>query len=277
MGKRILGSSLLFITAAAILFLGKCDGMAWLLAFCAIGAQVEFLKLLKKMHLEMLEVQVMTYTAIILLGAWYLPPICGGIWLMTIAFIAMLIHCVASGSPQRIILPLAPSVLAILYIPFSLQFGILIMRSSVNQLEGLLLLLWTILVCKSGDVGAFLVGTIGGKHKLSEQFSPKKTWEGLLGGIVTSVVVGIWLGKFAQKWPWQFPLSQPFLIVLSFLLGIVSPIGDLLESAFKRAANVKDSGNCIPGIGGFLDFCDSLVLALPTSHLFLLWMNILPQ
>lgn len=123
---------------------------------------------------------------------------------------------------------------------------------------GFLILLWT------NDTGAYLAGKSFGKRKLFERISPKKTWEGFFGGFILAIVVAINLEKyFASLVLWQW-------IIVAMLISIVGTLGDLVESMLKRSLHVKDSGNILPGHGGFLDRFDGLLLAAPIVYVFLI-------
>lgn len=131
--------------------------------------------------------------------------------------------------------------------------------------------LWILLCMWVNDTMAYLVGSFIGKTPLSP-ISPKKTWEGTLGGIVlTVVVVGgaahYWLGTLVPLGHTQ-PVSPVYWYIFSLLAAIAGTWGDLLESKFKRVAGLKDSGSILPGHGGFLDRFDSLLLATPISWLY---------
>jgi phosphatidate cytidylyltransferase len=112
------------------------------------------------------------------------------------------------------------------------------------------------------DTMAYIVGSFIGKNPLSK-ISPKKTWEGTIGGIILCVLVialaipAIWIESFA------FKETAIFLAIISFVSAVAGTLGDLLESKLKRMAGVKDSGRFMPGHGGFLDRFDSLLLATP--------------
>ena len=116
---------------------------------------------------------------------------------------------------------------------------------------GLLLLTW------ANDTGAYLVGSRIGKRKLFASVSPKKTWEGTLGGIAFAVLAG-W-GIYAIGW---FDTLQDGL-ALGLIVGVFGTIGDLVESALKRHFQVKDTGTLLPGHGGVLDRFDSFIFLLP--------------
>lgn len=110
------------------------------------------------------------------------------------------------------------------------------------------------------DTGAYLIGRGVGRHLLAPQVSPQKTVEGSLGGLFLCLAVGLFMGR------WFNGIPGVFLLGLSFVVSTSAQIGDLFESALKRAAGVKDSGNLIPGHGGILDRFDSFVFALPLVY-----------
>ena len=112
------------------------------------------------------------------------------------------------------------------------------------------------------DTMAYIVGSFIGKTPLSE-VSPKKTWEGTIGGALLAALAVVLLGKALTG------LSSQTLVIVSATAAITGTIGDLIESKFKRMAGVKDSGNILPGHGGFFDRFDSLLLAGPSVWLFL--------
>jgi phosphatidate cytidylyltransferase len=139
--------------------------------------------------------------------------------------------------------------------------GMAILRSIFyenNPYFGAFILLYVLTLIWATDSGAYFVGRMCGKRKLAPQVSPGKTIEGLIGGVITAMLIatvtsylfydGILFGK---------------LMIISLVTILASVLGDLTESMFKRAAGIKDSGNLIPGHGGILDRIDSLTSAIP--------------
>ena len=120
----------------------------------------------------------------------------------------------------------------------------------VRERGGLDLLLWTFIVTWSTDIGAYFAGRSFGKHKLAPTISPKKTVEGLVGGVVAASLLG-------GAWVIARGLPMP-LIALAPLFAVAAQGGDLFESALKRRAGVKDSSNLLPGHGGVMDRLDGL-------------------
>ncbi|MGK0252992.1 MAG: phosphatidate cytidylyltransferase [Mariniflexile sp.] len=126
-----------------------------------------------------------------------------------------------------------------------------------NILLGAFILVWV------NDSFAYLVGKNFGKQKLFEKISPKKTVEGFLGGLFFSCVASYFIATFTQT------LDFTSWLILSIIISVFGTLGDLVESKFKRQANVKDSGVIMPGHGGLLDRLDSIIFAAPFIYLFL--------
>jgi phosphatidate cytidylyltransferase len=114
----------------------------------------------------------------------------------------------------------------------------------------------------ASDTFAFFIGSKFGKHKLAPAVSPGKTWEGVIGGAVGAILALLALGFL-----WRLPLLHSALIGL--FIGAVAPLGDLVESAMKRFAGVKDSGRLLPGHGGILDRFDSILFTVPTVYYYI--------
>jgi phosphatidate cytidylyltransferase len=151
---------------------------------------------------------------------------------------------------------------ALWYLPLYLPFLILIRL----QPQGLWWIFFLAAVNYAGDTAAYYVGRTWGRHKLAPSVSPQKTVEGSLGGLTANVLIALLLAQtLFPHYPW-FVLSG-----LGLLIGIVSQLGDLLESVFKRAARIKDSGSIFPGHGGLLDRVDSLILPAPILYFFLIF------
>jgi phosphatidate cytidylyltransferase len=126
-------------------------------------------------------------------------------------------------------------------------------------------LMYALIVNWVGDVGAYYVGRAFGKNRLAERVSPKKSWEGAVAAVVTSVALaGAYLVYFV---PGTTILEA---VVLTAAANVAGQLGDLCESAMKRGAGVKDSGAILPGHGGFLDRVDSTLFSLPVIYAFTL-------
>jgi phosphatidate cytidylyltransferase len=133
--------------------------------------------------------------------------------------------------------------------------------------DGTRWVLFLIVTVWTGDISAFLSGTLLGRHKLYPRISPKKTYEGLAGGIVGSIIVAV---AFSLLFIPQLEIG--FCIFLAIALGVLGQVGDFTESMLKRSAQVKDSGSLIPGHGGMLDRLDSFLFSAPFLHYSLLYL-----
>lgn len=113
------------------------------------------------------------------------------------------------------------------------------------------------------DTGAYLVGSLIGKHKLFERISPKKSWEGFFGGLILALAS-------SQAFAWFAPeINRMNWLGLAATVVLFGTWGDLIESLLKRTLGVKDSGNVLPGHGGMLDRFDSVMLAVPASYIYI--------
>ncbi len=151
------------------------------------------------------------------------------------------------------------------YIYISLPFGLMnsfyftgaIPEPGYGILIGLFVLIWT------SDIFAYLTGSMFGKHKLFERISPKKTWEGSIGGLLFATIASYILSIFID----QFSFTE--WLILTIIIVISGTIGDLVESLLKRNAGVKDSGTIFPGHGGVLDRFDAVIFATPMAFVFI--------
>jgi phosphatidate cytidylyltransferase len=135
--------------------------------------------------------------------------------------------------------------------------------------HGPLIVLWLILMVCAADIGAYFAGRSFGRRKLAPRVSPGKTWEGAVGGLLM-VALAAWAGAL------YFALPALAVIAFGCGVGIFSVIGDLTESMFKRAAQLKDSGTLLPGHGGLLDRIDSVTAAAPLYALGLFGSGVIP-
>lgn len=120
---------------------------------------------------------------------------------------------------------------------------------------------YLLVVTKACDIGAFTVGSLCGRRTVVPHVSPRKTLEGMVGGLVFSVAVSVLLGPYLPQ-----KLALPHLVVLGGLISVVGQIGDLSESLMKRFCQAKDSGRLLPGMGGFLDAVDSILFTAPIFY-----------
>jgi len=152
--------------------------------------------------------------------------------------------------------------------PFSFVAKIVYLTPRINgDPTGHWYVLFLVLVTKFSDMGAYLTGSLIGKHPLVPHISPKKTWEGFFGALAFSVGGGCGLVALMPK-HLSF-LTQKHAIILGLILGFAAIVGDLAESLLKRSCGAKDSGKFLPGIGGALDLIDSILFTAPMMYFYL--------
>jgi len=178
---------------------------------------------------------------------------------LVLAILFLIVMQLRRGVNSGVIVDISTTIFGVVYISWLLSFLIRIRYLP----DGLGLLLAVIIITKMGDIGAYLVGTRFGKTPLLPRISPNKSWEGSLGGLCFSV-----LGAFVSR---NFIcLGYLHLLLLGVGLGILGQLGDLSESLMKRDCQVKDAGNILPGMGGILDFIDSLLFTGPAFYFYMM-------
>ncbi len=163
------------------------------------------------------------------------------------------------------ILAISTTLFGLMYVPWLLNF-----IQKINffpGVDGKFYVLYFIVVTKFSDTGAYVVGSLIGRHKMIPRISPGKTWEGFGGAIVLSTAASLVFVHFLGDR--MAGMHRLHAVVLGILLSSTAVIGDLIESLFKREAGVKDSGRLFPGIGGILDLLDSLLFNAPIMYLYL--------
>ncbi len=152
-------------------------------------------------------------------------------------------------------------IFTVIYIalPFSFALGLPKYTSYDDKFS--LEVLFLFILIWSSDTFAYLTGKFFGKHKMAPKISPKKTWEGYIGGVVLTLILSYFIEQYHSD------LRGNWMVV-GFLVAAFAPLGDLVESQLKRNFGVKDSGNIIPGHGGVLDRLDSFLICVPVVYLY---------
>ncbi len=233
-----------------------------ILFLVALGCQVELLRTEQKAMPELSVKIGIIYaassyivSALLLVTAGKVPAITAATLLLTLfPFVRGGIQMYRIG--KQPLQPVACETFALFYTAFPimclLQLSVTITEFSYRTLIALLFIFVWI-----NDVGAYLIGTLCGRHKLFERLSPKKSWEGFFGGVIFATIAGAFAGYF---WLHQTPALWA---AIAFAVAIAGVFGDLFESMLKRAAGIKDSGRIIPGHGGLLDRFDAFLFAAP--------------
>ncbi len=186
------------------------------------------------------------------LGLMLLVPVLN---VMVLTFLVLVIYVPGSS----ILRAIETQIQGVVYLPFFLSFLVLVRNGD----KGGLWILWVWLIVAASDTGAFFCGSYYGKRPLSPRISPNKTIEGALGGLALALVVGVGFELF-----FIHDVSLTGSIAFSLVAAVAGQVGDLFESALKRAGGIKDSGHLLPGHGGILDRLDGVIFAAPVAYLF---------
>lgn len=208
-----------------------------------------------------------------------LPPWFDGVALfaaVTLPFILQLRHPIRGLEPLQAV---AANLLGFVYIAFLFNFAarLVFIVPGEGEVPGAMVLLWMIAVTKFTDMGAYITGSLIGRHKMIPHVSPGKTWEGFGGAIFFALLAGCGLYALGHDDVKGFATGLhvlgewPQVIGLSVVLALLAVVGDLAESVVKRSLGAKDSGNMLPGIGGSLDLIDSLCFTAPVVYFYLQW------
>jgi len=256
LGQRVVSAVILIPIVGAAAYLGRL----WFFAAVALAgllAGYEYLAMMRHLDLTPSYVGGLVLIALFVADAQWpgLDLLHWGLALVALALLAaQVFRRNAPGSLNNWSLAVAGAV----YIGFSISYFVRL-RAMEQGLWWVALALLGTWIC---DSGAYFVGCALGKTGFSSQISPKKTWEGAVGGFIAGVVATVLLGRFLLGLPLGWGL------VLGVLLVVAATFGDLAESVIKRQVGVKDSGSLIPGHGGMLDRVDSLLFVVPVVYYF---------
>ena len=174
-------------------------------------------------------------------------------------FLALTIQLLLYAKQKAVLQSLGAMVFAQLYIPFLLSHVLLLFQVP----SGRRWIFFLFFVTFAGDTGAYYVGHRWGRHKLWPAISPKKTVEGAIGGLLSSLAIALLVGKLLLS---LGKFGTTFLLSMGLVIALAGQIGDLMESILKRVSHVKDSSSILPGHGGLLDRLDSLLFVFPLTY-----------
>ncbi|MEQ4675151.1 phosphatidate cytidylyltransferase [Providencia vermicola] len=257
------------IVIAALFFLSPANFGLVVIAVSALGAwewaqfagwhsqvkrislAVVFAAILLAIQFSIPDITVLSNAPMILYGLW-----AGLVW-WVVAIILVVTYPASASWGKSVIIRLLFGILTI--IPF--YCGMMALRTVGYQNDtaiGAWWLLYVMLLVWGADSGAYAFGRTIGRNKMAPKVSPGKTWEGLVGGLITAGIISWVFSAYAP-----IPAMPDYLLVTSIIVVVVSVFGDLTESMFKRQSGIKDSSHLIPGHGGILDRIDSLTAAIP--------------
>ena len=267
--RRVLTAvGIIMVLAAGLFFLPPFGYAAVVITFIGLGLY-EFYSLIERKGIFIYKYIGITIGVLIPLSIFFrFEPTKGWelFFITTSTLLFFILQFIRKDSSQAIV-GISTTLFGIFYVSWFLSFLIKIRFLP----HGVSLVAFLLLVAKSGDMGAYLVGTAWGKNLLITRISPKKTLEGAIGGLSASMLAAVLS-------IWYLPFIPAFHVVaLGALLGFLSQVGDLCESLIKRDCGVKDSGSYFPGLGGVLDIIDSIIFASPIFYYYLLHFQLIPS
>lgn len=230
------------------------------LLFVTIGGTFEFFRMVKQQGSAPVEVLGYVYAVATLLSLT-LPSLMGAKWGFTTTVVSFTLFpclfgvtaiCQLWRNSEQPFREVAYTMVPMFYVALPLALMVAILGDyGPHVLMMIVALVWI------NDSGAYIGGSLFGKHKMWPRHSPGKTWEGTLFGIAVTLLLAVFVGPLLSSIAWYHWLA------IGLLCSVVDTLGDLVESMLKRSVGVKDSGSIMPGHGGFLDRFDSLLVILP--------------
>ena len=277
---RRLGSTLgLWAVIVAAVLAGNAIGYFLLILFMALVALYEYFHMVKEHGAPVFTLTGMLCGAVYLTGSFFYLRAHGPdqsldlemgvlVAFLFVIFARQMFRAAADREPLEAI---AYTVFGLFYIPWLFNFIAKIIylapRTETGEPTGQYYVIYLILVTKFSDMGAYVFGSLFGKHPSVPHISPKKTWEGFFGALVASSLGSFWMFTLM---PDRLPaLRFGDVLFLGLALGLGAIIGDLAESIIKRSTHAKDSSHMLPGIGGTLDLIDSLLFTAPLMYFYL--------
>jgi len=277
---RRLGSTLMLWALIIASVIANSDiGFFAIILFMALVALYEYFHMIKEQGAKVFTLTGMTCAGIYLIASFLFLRAHGPdqsldlelmvlVGFLFVIFARQMFRKAADREPLEAI---AYTVFGLLYIPWLFNFTTKIIylmpHTDSGETTGQYYVIFLIVVTKFSDMGAYVFGSLFGRHPFAQHISPKKTWEGFFGALIASVLGGLWLyvlmpGKLEA-------LRLDDVLLLSLVLGVAAVVGDLAESIIKRSTHAKDSSHILPGIGGTLDLIDSLLFTAPILYFYL--------
>ncbi len=253
----------------AILYAGIRFDVQWIVGFLillvAYPAAIEYLQLMKRLGVPLAAPEFLIWIPILIFSYILFDGRYGDLVLL-LAISYQVLRYLGSLPHRAGFFKTVAGVFGLLYIPWLLHFFYRIYTSGpIDRPDaGIYHALVFLLMAWGYDAGAYLIGTLFGRRQPFPNISPKKTWAGVAGGMVFTLIGAMVGASLSPEWR-QFAFWEgfPHLIASSLIVGAAVQLGDIFESKLKRAAGVKDSGTFLPGHGGALDRIDSILFALP--------------
>jgi phosphatidate cytidylyltransferase len=274
-----LGSTLgLWALMLATVFAGWEAGFFALMAAMAMRALWEYYRMLEADGIGVFTLTGLVCAAVLLIGGFLIVRHEGAenshdfeLLVLVLFLITIFARQMFRGTANDPLRAMAYTVFGLLYIPWLFSFITKIIyvapRAEDGMTTGQYYVLYLVAVTKFSDMGAYVFGSLFGRHPFAPHISPKKTWEGFAGAMVSSLLCSYWMFALMPGRLSAFRFDD--LTVLGLLLGFAAVVGDLAESVVKRGAHTKDSSTVLPGIGGTLDLVDSILFTAPLLYFYM--------
>ncbi|MDD5155836.1 MAG: phosphatidate cytidylyltransferase [Candidatus Omnitrophica bacterium] len=256
--NRIITSAILIIISITAIFFELPSAL--ILTILIVASLYEFFTMLQKKGIGTYKYFGTLMGAVIPLSITFRFELTKGweLLFMVLGFLFLILMQFKRKSNSGAIADISATIFGIFYISWFLSFLIKIRYMP----GGLGLLAALLLITKSGDIGAYLIGSRFGRTPFIPRISPKKSVEGAFGGLAFSILAALVSKPLLN-------LSYPHVILIGIGLNVLAQLGDLSESLMKRDCEVKDSGSALPGMGGFLDLMDSFLFSAPCFYFYM--------
>jgi phosphatidate cytidylyltransferase len=270
--SRLTSTLVLWALMLTTVFAGWDIGFFCLLSFMALRALWEYYRMLEHDGIGVFTLTGLICAAVLLAGGFLIvrsegPENSHDFELLVLVLFLLTIFArqMFRGAENDPLRAMSYTVFGLFYIPWLFSFLTKIIyltpRLESGLTTGQYYVLYLVAVTKFSDMGAYVFGSLFGRHPFAPHISPKKTWEGFAGALISSLLCSYWMYALMPEKLSAFRFWD--ITVLGLLLGFAAVIGDLAESVVKRGAHTKDSSAMLPGIGGTLDLIDSILFTAP--------------
>jgi phosphatidate cytidylyltransferase len=262
LSKRIVTALLLLpLVLAAVWF---DEPLPWLTIFIAVAgglAVLEFYRIVARQNVRPLVLLGLVWTVLFIISPHFTSVTTTPLLLTTLIFFS-LIWLVLRRNKEAAFTAWSWTLAGVLYIGLLLSHLVLLRDLDLGREW----VFFALFVTFASDTFAFFIGRRWGRDLLAPDISPGKTWQGAVGGAIAAIITGLILLNL-----FNLPLSYIQVVALALAVSVFGQLGDLVESLFKRNMNTKDSGDAMPGHGGFMDRLDSIIFAGIVVYYFVIW------
>lgn len=269
---RLLSTIILWLLLLATILIGWEIGFFALVGFMAMRALWEYYSMLKHDGIRVFTLTGMICAAVLLCGGFLITRASGAensrdfeLLVLVLFLVTIFARQMFRGAENDPLRAMSYTVFGLFYIPWLFSFVTKIIyltpRLESGMTTGQWYVLYLVAVTKFSDMGAYVFGSLFGKRPFAPHISPKKTWEGFFGALLSSLLCSFWMYALMPEKLSAFRFDD--IVFLGLLLGFAAVVGDLAESIVKRGAHTKDSSAMLPGIGGTLDLIDSILFTAP--------------